>query len=170
MADHCPKCRGKNHLRARYCNECGNKLRENRAPRNGTGRSKLHADIAHPINMACRERLQQAILEAYQSEVQRSEQPGYRPQEEASADYNNGADYAALIAELRAERPQPSRAPEPKDQPEPEPTPEPEPMPEEEPTSAVTAEPEPEPDTATESVQPEPPEPKTEREFGKGIL
>lgn len=33
MSDHCEKCSGKNHLRARYCNNCGATLKENRKKR-----------------------------------------------------------------------------------------------------------------------------------------
>src|SRR5438309_12023690 len=54
LCDHCPGCREKNHLRARFCNSCGLRLDENRHSRNGNGhghspRLKFHADIAHPI-------------------------------------------------------------------------------------------------------------------------
>jgi stage V sporulation protein G len=38
---------------------------------------KLHADIAHPINSACREVIQSAVLKAFQAEKDRSKQPGY---------------------------------------------------------------------------------------------
>jgi stage V sporulation protein G len=77
LTDKCPKCGGKNHLRARHCNDCGGPLDENRATRDKRGRAKLHADIAHPINSACRERIQKKILEAYEQEVARSGEPGY---------------------------------------------------------------------------------------------
>jgi stage V sporulation protein G len=80
LADRCPRCGCKNHLRARYCNECGLHLKENRAPKDVQGRAKLHADIAHPINAACRERIQQAVVEAYEAELECSKQPGYKPQ------------------------------------------------------------------------------------------
>ncbi len=80
LADRCPRCGCKNHLRAKYCNDCGAHLKENRAPKDGQGRAKLHADIAHPINAACRERIQKAIVEAYEAELERSKQPDYRPQ------------------------------------------------------------------------------------------
>jgi stage V sporulation protein G len=79
LADRCPKCGGKNHLRARFCNDCGHHLDENRAGTDREGRPKLHADIAHPINSQCRERIQQTIERAYHEEVERSKQPGYRP-------------------------------------------------------------------------------------------
>src|SRR3981081_1020105 len=77
LTDRCGSCGCKNHLRARYCNQCGHKLDEDRATRDADGRAKLHADIAHPINSACREVIQTAVLKAYQEERERSKQPGY---------------------------------------------------------------------------------------------
>ena len=59
MSDHCDKCGGKNHLRAKYCNNCGAALKDNRAKKDFKGRMKLHADIAHPINAECRRRIQE---------------------------------------------------------------------------------------------------------------
>jgi len=84
LCDRCRRCGEKNHLRARYCNNCGSKLNENRylqyQNHNGASRLKLHADIAHPINADCREDLERRVLTAYQSELERSKQPGYVPQ------------------------------------------------------------------------------------------
>jgi stage V sporulation protein G len=77
LTDRCGQCGCKNHLRARYCNQCGHKLNEDRAVRDADGRAKLHADIAHPINSACREVIQTAVLKSYQEEKERSKQPGY---------------------------------------------------------------------------------------------
>ena len=68
LTDRCGQCGYKNHLRARYCNQCGYKLDEDRAIRDANGRAKLHADIAHPINSACREVIQGAVIRAYQEE------------------------------------------------------------------------------------------------------
>jgi len=76
LADRCSKCGHKNHLRACYCNECGGQLPESRSTRR---RAKLHADIAHPINSACRERIQDIVVEAFREEVEKSKQPGYKP-------------------------------------------------------------------------------------------
>lgn len=71
---HCPKCRTKNHLRARYCNECGQSM-----PRGGQQEnSRLYADIAHPINSQSREFIQGRILDAFQQELEASNQPGYQ--------------------------------------------------------------------------------------------
>ena len=48
LTDRCHNCGTKNHLRSRFCNQCGCRLDENRALRDADGRAKLHADIAHP--------------------------------------------------------------------------------------------------------------------------
>jgi len=81
MTDHCDKCGGKNHLRAKFCNNCGAALSDNRARKDFKGRMKLHADIAHPINAECRQRIQERVIAAYKEEVERSKQPGYKPVE-----------------------------------------------------------------------------------------
>jgi stage V sporulation protein G len=84
LADHCPSCHEKNHLRARYCNHCGKRLNDERYLhfRNGNGASqrvKLHADIAHPINADCRQQIENKVLKAYGHELERSQLPGYVP-------------------------------------------------------------------------------------------
>jgi len=79
MSDHCNKCGSKNHLRAKYCNNCGAQLGENRAKKDMQGKMKLHADIAHPINAACRRKIQESVTAAYNTEVEQSKQPGYKP-------------------------------------------------------------------------------------------
>ena len=78
LTDRCSKCGEKNHLMAKFCNECGTKLDEKRASR-GAGRLKLHADTAHPINSSCREVIQEKVLAAYMEEVEKSKKPDYKP-------------------------------------------------------------------------------------------
>ena len=51
---------------------------EKRASR-GTGRLKLHADTAHPINSKCREEIQEKVLAAYNEELESSKKPDYKP-------------------------------------------------------------------------------------------
>lgn len=77
LTAHCPQCGGKNHLRAPHCNQCGLRLKDDRAIRDEDGRAKLYADIAHPINSACREMIQQRVISEYQDEKERAKQPGY---------------------------------------------------------------------------------------------
>ena len=79
MSDHCEKCGSKNHLRAKFCNNCGAPLPEDRARKDFKGRMKLHADIAHPINAECRQRIQEKVISAFKEEMEKSKQPGYKP-------------------------------------------------------------------------------------------
>ena len=78
LTAHCGGCGCKNHLRAAYCNQCGMKLPENQAVKDSDGRAKLYADIAHPINSACRELIQRHVIEAYDEELDLASEPGYR--------------------------------------------------------------------------------------------
>ena len=77
LTDRCGGCGSKNHLRARYCNQCGGSWMRTAPRKDVDGRVKLHADIAHPINSACREVIQGAVLKAFHAEKERSKQPGY---------------------------------------------------------------------------------------------
>jgi stage V sporulation protein G len=123
LSDRCQSCGHKNHLRARFCNDCGKKLPEDRAIK--LRRSKLHADIAHPINSPCRERIQTIVVEAYEEELEKAKLPGYEPADIDDFDYddalpveveekpvaqangadetttNNGQGYSDLIADLK---------------------------------------------------------------------
>ena len=74
---HCKKCGFKNHLRSSFCNKCGTQLKHEEVERDSDGRSKLYADIAHPVNSDCRERIQTRVIEAYQQELEESGSPGY---------------------------------------------------------------------------------------------
>lgn len=77
LTAHCQQCSCKNHLRAAYCNQCGARLKEDRAGKDDDGRAKLYADIAHPINSSCREMIQDRVILAYREELERSKMPGY---------------------------------------------------------------------------------------------
>lgn len=103
LTAHCPNCRCKNHLRAAFCNQCGTRLKENQAIRDEEGRAKLYADIAHPINSACREAIQHRVIEAFDEEKHRARQPGYVPS------YDD-FDEESFVAEAKG---QPASAPPP---------------------------------------------------------
>jgi stage V sporulation protein G len=95
LTDRCPNCGMKNHLRSRFCNQCGSRLDENRAIRDAEGRAKLHADIAHPINSACREKIQSAVLASYADELERSKMPGYISRyDDLDAEYDTAGETA----------------------------------------------------------------------------
>lgn len=76
LMDKCPKCSMKNEIRARFCNCCGARL-DVQSDANGSGRSRTFADIAHPINSACRGRIQRSVLEAYVEELRKAQSPDY---------------------------------------------------------------------------------------------
>jgi len=77
LTTHCSKCRSKNHLRSRYCNQCGARMQRENVAVDHQGRAKLYADIAHPINPECREFIQNIVITAFEEEKERAKQPGY---------------------------------------------------------------------------------------------
>ena len=77
LSAHCPGCGWKNPFKAAYCNQCGSKFAEGPPPRDGEGRIRLYADIAHPINAACREAIQTRVVREYEAELIRAREPGY---------------------------------------------------------------------------------------------
>ena len=81
MSARCGKCGNKNHLRSSYCNQCGTRLRgpqDVREVESGGGSNKMYADIAHPINQACRDMIQNSVIREYMVELDRAKQPGYK--------------------------------------------------------------------------------------------
>lgn len=77
LTAHCGKCGMKNHLRAQFCNQCGTRLNESRIIKDADGRTKLYADIAHPINSTCREMIQNRVVSEYNEELERAKLPNY---------------------------------------------------------------------------------------------
>ena len=74
MKETCSRCGHRNVVRSKYCNQCGTAYAHHREPAAGAGhteenRQAEHKDIAHPITAACREYLQQKILQAYEKQV-----------------------------------------------------------------------------------------------------
>ncbi len=78
LTSNCRKCRSKNHLKANYCNQCGSKVQQEKLLHDSSGRAKLYADIAHPINAECREMIQRRIVDELHNEQQLAREPGYR--------------------------------------------------------------------------------------------
>ena len=102
LADHCQRCHHKNHLRASYCNQCGNKLDAERAPRDARGRARLHADLAHPINSATRIEMHKAVVRAYIDEIDAAKVAGanYQPKDFDDLDELNDVLDAEYVDEL----------------------------------------------------------------------
>ena len=71
LREACPKCRYKNPIRSKYCNQCGSQLpqQERRPEDSKDSRQSGHRDIAHPITPECREYIQGKVLDAYQQEI-----------------------------------------------------------------------------------------------------
>ena len=66
LAAKCDSCGSKNHMRARYCNECGKQLGTITPPVDRRGHPKLFADQAHPVTVGFRNALEEAVLNAYE--------------------------------------------------------------------------------------------------------
>jgi stage V sporulation protein G len=85
LADNCPRCGSKNELRSKFCGDCGARLDQGR--QRAAKRDKVHVDVAHPINTACREMLQERVLAAYQEEAAKGgEEPAAGSEEEYYAE------------------------------------------------------------------------------------
>jgi len=99
LTAHCPKCGCKNHLRAAFCNQCGLRLKDDLAIKDQEGRAKLYADIAHPINSACRELIQQRVISEFRSELERAKEPGYVSRYDDFYEFETEARPAARFAD-----------------------------------------------------------------------
>ena len=105
LMDRCTGCSSKNHLRARFCNQCGGRLDEGRAVRDADGRAKLHADIAHPIHAAARVAMEGAVVRTFHEEKERAKTPGYvcRYDDYDAGDYEDTSGYAGVMPAAVAE-------------------------------------------------------------------
>lgn len=63
----CPACNFKNAIDSVYCSNCGQKMPTDRK---SSGDTKIHFDIAHPINAECRLLIEQRVLAAYEKAIQ----------------------------------------------------------------------------------------------------
>lgn len=104
----CPRCRHKNHLRGKFCSECGATLEPVHVPRDTNGRPQLHRDIAHPITAEFRRLVQERVVGAYLAEREAMTEAGDRPEPVGANGLDDDAaefeDYDALIADLDAPR------------------------------------------------------------------
>ena len=69
IVDRCPQCSASNPLRAKYCNECGIRLADNRGrPNIRDGKIRFYTDVAHPTDSDLRSMLSSKVLAQYQVE------------------------------------------------------------------------------------------------------
>ncbi len=101
----CPTCRHRNQLRAKFCEECGQRLEEP-SMGDGDGRDKLHRDMAHPITTEFRAKLQDRIIEAFNQEFANASDPDYQKSEDESEEVVEAgppkSDYNEMIAGLKS--------------------------------------------------------------------
>lgn len=63
---YCPKCRFKNVVGSKFCNQCGAEIGHQEVIKDSADEKQgSHMDIAHPITQECRVYIQEKILEAF---------------------------------------------------------------------------------------------------------
>ena len=70
----CHNCGERNHLLAKFCNDCGYRLKTDFPIPHYHGRPKPYAEIAHPINSDCRKLITDEIVSAYYQEIELAQQ------------------------------------------------------------------------------------------------
>lgn len=100
LTGHCHRCNHKNHLRATFCNSCGAKLQQDDGY---DSPQKLYADVAHPINSECREMIQNAVIQEFEAELSRYQQPGYRSRYDDDFGYEDSDTDAISDSSARAD-------------------------------------------------------------------
>lgn len=77
----CPRCNYKCQAGGRYCSHCGAELppQPHREAHHTDEKDSGHKDIAHPITLEFREKLQKVILEAYEKECRQGPSAAPRP-------------------------------------------------------------------------------------------
>lgn len=81
MKESCPKCRFKNVVRSKFCNNCGANMesivrQSSRTPEEeAKERQSEHKDIAHPITLEFRELIQKKVLDGFDIEKKKGPAP-----------------------------------------------------------------------------------------------
>ena len=81
MSDHCERCGSKNHLRAKYCNNCGTQLFGKSRPQRCQRQDE--ASCRYRSSDQCRMQAENpgTNRRSFTEELERSKQPGYKPVE-----------------------------------------------------------------------------------------
>lgn len=75
----CPVCHFKNPIDGSYCGNCGMRLRDDATIKRLQRDTKIHFDVAHPINPHCRQQIEQAVTTAYLAAVENQGHPDSAP-------------------------------------------------------------------------------------------
>ena len=114
LTNRCARCGNKNAIRSNFCNNCGTRIRDHRESRDEDAPNKLYADVAHPINQACRDLIQQHVVAEYLLELDRAKLPGYVSRYDDSYDAGELGDYKHLKGPSEGSSvPQPLQVPPP---------------------------------------------------------
>ena len=103
----CPVCNFKNVVRSNYCNQCGGSIDRSLSDQVEQGRTKLHADVAHPIMTSFREEIQDSVLDAYENFLDESDE--YEEDERVTEEPQRFQ--AAVPADRSSEEPPAPRGP-----------------------------------------------------------
>ncbi len=79
----CPKCYHRNASNSKFCNACGEEITISN--KNKFDNHRIFMDIAHPINVECREMIHKAIIDEYKKIT---ENPIDNTEEDASQQFN----------------------------------------------------------------------------------
>lgn len=83
LTSKCPACHFKNPIDNAYCGNCGTRLRDDAAIKRLQRETKIHFDVAHPINPRCRQMIEDAVTIAYFKAVEeQGDAPRRRPRDE----------------------------------------------------------------------------------------
>lgn len=95
VRESCPKCNYKNAIRSRFCNQCGASLPQPPAEMRQTPqtvRQSEHRDIAHPITLECREKIQNKVLRAFEDESKKNPQERLRERHDERVSFEDDED------------------------------------------------------------------------------
>ncbi len=87
MKESCPKCKFKNTVRSKFCNNCGANMEAMARPVARTPedeareRQAEHKDMAHPITLEFREYIQKKVLDAFDVEIKKGPSPAVHAEE-----------------------------------------------------------------------------------------
>ncbi len=76
VLDRCPECREKNPVLAKYCNDCGVRLQDNRAAIQPNGHPRIFMDLASPTTPSVRDYFSRTVIDAYHAKIGRAQTVG----------------------------------------------------------------------------------------------